>query len=459
MEWNQVIIKDLKKILNNNSGVALMMIMTSIIILMAIYGQFTFDSKISRIKAINIIDKSQAKLLAESGLQLAMARLKLYQAAYNKIQANKAAKDMVSGRLLNQLWEVPFIYPVPLTKDATIGLKNTIEKFHKESLLEGEMKVSIQNISNRLNLNLLRMDMAKFDPEANDPDATSQIDLGLMSERASDLSIAQTIYNILRTNIDLKKEKDELFQDRVDNLNYQNLISNLKFFISDYQSLNQDPFSSEAEDAFNRIPMRPKYGPMSSDSELYSIPGWNDELVELVKNEFSAHPFSQIDLNKITPTILKILFPEMSMNEDSIPDFYAYKDDPENPKFFNSLNDFKEYFVNIANLLDEEKFNERIKYLELKGIKFGPNPNFFKVVSEGSYNRSTYTLIAFVSLPVQNQNTPSTSSNNPLNNNQTNSNENDENNVSSTATTSSGNTNTQQSTQLLEPRVVEIQII
>jgi len=449
-----VIIKDLKKILNNKSGVALMMIMTSIIILMAIYGQFTFDSKISRIKATNIIDKSQAKLLAESGLQLAMARLRLYQAAYNKIQSNKAAKDIVSGRLLNQLWEVPFLYPIPLPKDATIGLKNTVEKFQEESLLEGEMNVSIQNISNRLNLNLLRMDMSKFDPEANDPDHTSQIDLGLMNERSSDLSIAQTIYNIIRTNVDLKKEKDELFYERANNLNYQNLISNLKFFISDYQSLNQDPFSSEAEDAFNRIPLRPKYGPMSSDSELYSIPGWNDEIVELVKNEFTAHPSSQIDLNKITPTILKILFPEMNVSEDSIPDFYAYKDDPEDPKYFNSINDFKNYFVRIANIMDEEKFDERIRYLELKGIRFGPNPNFFKVVSEGSYNRSTYTLIAFVSLPVQHQNTTSTSSTNNKNEN----NENSENNFNVNSNNTAPTSNPQQSTQLLEPRVVEIQI-
>ena len=72
---------DLKVILKNESGVALMMIMTAIILLMAIYGEFTFESKISRIKATNVMDRSQAKLLAESGLAMAMTRLKLYKEA------------------------------------------------------------------------------------------------------------------------------------------------------------------------------------------------------------------------------------------------------------------------------------------------------------------------------------------------------------------------------------------
>lgn len=69
--------QEISMILKNEGGVALMMIMTSIIILMAIYGEFTFDSKISRLKATNILDRSQAKLLAESGLQLGIARLRL----------------------------------------------------------------------------------------------------------------------------------------------------------------------------------------------------------------------------------------------------------------------------------------------------------------------------------------------------------------------------------------------
>ena len=124
--------KDAKLILGNDRGIALMMIMTAILLLMAIYGEFTFESKIARLKATNILDKSQAKLLAESGLQLAMTRLRLYKEAFNTVQKNANAKNMVQGQLLNQLWEVPFMFPIPVGAGANAALKATVEKFEKD---------------------------------------------------------------------------------------------------------------------------------------------------------------------------------------------------------------------------------------------------------------------------------------------------------------------------------------
>ncbi len=452
----KLIIKDWYKILSNDRGVALMMIITSIVILTALYGEFTFESKISRIKTTNILDKSQAKLLSESGLQMAMARLRLYKEAYNKVQANKQAKDFVSAQLLNQLWEVPYIYPIPITANASNVFKSSVDKFQEESLIEGEIKVNIQNISNRLNINLLRIDLSKINPNEDQNEISSQIDIGLVQDRSSTITIAQTIYNMLRINIENKKSKDEFFGERADNFNYQNMISSLKYYISDSQSLTQDPFSAEAEDEFQKLGVTPKFGPLASTTELHSIPGWNDEIIDLVQNEFSAHPSSQIDINKMTPTLLKVLLPIMGSNEEYIQDFYAYKDDPENPKFFNSTEDLKQYIVDVARLMNSTEFDERIKLFNSKGITFGPNPNFFKIISEGIYNRSTYTLIAFVTLPVQN--TPNSPTTNP-NSTNTNSNNEETDNSNTTSRNSNSNNNVaNQNTQLLEPRIIEIQV-
>lgn len=49
--------------------------------------------------------------------------------------------------------------------------------------------------------------------------------------------------------------------------------------------------------------------------------------------------------------------------------------------------------------MNENDFEARIKLFESKGISFGSNPNLFKIISEGTYNRSTYTLVAYVVLP------------------------------------------------------------
>lgn len=450
--------KDLKKILGNDRGVAIMMIMTAIVLLMAIYGEFTFESKISRIRATNILDRSQAKLLAESGVQLAMARLRLYKEAYNKVQGNANAKNMVSGQLLNQLWEVPFIFPIPIGASANRGFKDTVEKFQKETLLDGEMKVSIQNISNRMNLNLLRLDMTKYNPDINDGNQQDQTSLLNMSADAimTDVSIDQSLFFILKRLVDQKKDKDEAFADRNGNIKYQEMFTNLKYYISDFNSMNRDPMVGEAEADFQQIPLTPKYGPLSSSSELYTIPGWNDELIELIQNEFSVYPSTQIDFNKITSNMLKILIPNM-MDTD-IKEFFLWRDDPETPRYLNSLEDFKKYITQQERLMSETDFDNRMKLFQDKGISFGSNPNLFKIVSEGSYNRANYTMVAYVVLPKPGSTTPT--NNNPNNNNPNSPNNpnNPANNAPQDPNNPASNSANNQNAQLQDPRIIEIQI-
>src|SRR5690606_4315821 len=146
--------------------------------------------------------------------------------------------------------------------------------------------------------------------------------------------VDQSLYFLLKRLVDEKKEKDEGFEDRYGNINYQEMLTTLKYYISDYQTMNQDPLAGEAESNFQRIPLAPKFGPLGSASELYSVPGWNDELIELIQNEFSVYPTTQIDFNKLTTNMFKILIP--SVNDDEIREFFLWRDDPDQPKFINS---------------------------------------------------------------------------------------------------------------------------
>lgn len=421
-----------------------MMILTSIIILTAIYSQFTFDSKISRIKATNILDRSQAKLLAESGLQLAITRLRLYKEAYNKVQSSPEAKKLVTPQLLNQLWEVPFMFPIPVGKNVSQVFKETVAKFEKESMLDGTMKVSIQNISSRLNLNLLRVDVTKLktDDQGNvvPPETTSIFAQG--NEKSDEISFDQTLYLLLKRLVDEKKEKDEGFADRYGNLNYQELFTNLKYYMSDFQTMASDPLAGEAEATFQKVPLTPKYGPLGSASELYGIPAWNDELVELIKNEFSVYPTTLIDLNKITANMLKLFFPIMT--DDDVKAFFLYRDDPETPKQMNSVEDLKRYIVTEARLIAEEDFNKRMAAFQKSGISFGANPNLFKIVSEGEYNRAAYTLVAYVVLPPEEVTAPVKPPPKP--------------GEEPVPDTEKEKPDPKQNAQLLEPRIIEIQV-
>ncbi|HLT22258.1 MAG TPA: hypothetical protein VKZ84_02405 [Bacteriovoracaceae bacterium] len=452
-------IKDIKVILQNQKGVALIMIMTAIIFLLAIYSEFTFESKISRIKTTNILDKAQAKLMAESGLQMAMTRLKLYVEAHNKVQGNENAKGAVSPQLINQLWEVPFMYPIPVPPNSGAAFAATVADFEKESILEGEMRVTIQSISNRINLNQLRMSYLTFNPEVDSEKISTPLDTSQTAIH-DDVSIDQSLYYMLRTLVDRKSDTDEVFAEKYSRVNYQELISSLKYYISDQGILAQDPFAAQASAGFQQNNITPKYGPLSSSSEIYAIPGWDDELVELIKNEFSFYPTNQIDLNKVTGNMLKLLFPNLM--EDDIKEFFEYKNDPVRPRYFNSPEDLKQYFVNTARNLSEEYFNQRIEMFTKQGMTFSSNPNLFRIVSEGIYNRANYTLVAIVSVSNTTTNTSPTPNdpNNPNNQNpnQAGNNQNQNPNNQSGNQGNNATTDTNKNTQLLEPRIIEIQV-
>lgn len=456
-----MIFKDLSHILKNQKGVALIMIMTTIIFLLMIYSEFTFESKISRIKTTNILDKSQAKLMAESGLQMAITRLKLYVEAYNKVQTNETAKTTVSPQLLNQLWEVPFMYPIPVPNGAAAAFKSTVEKFQQESILDGEMRVSIQSISNRINLNQLRLSYLTYNPDTDFDKVSSRLDT---SETAilNDVSVDQSLYYMLKTLADRKKDTDEIFAEKYSRINYQELVSNLKFYMSDQGVLAQDPYSAQASANFQQADITPKYGPLGSSSEIYAIPGWDDELVELVKNEFSFYPTNQIDLNKLSANMLKLLFP--TLMENDIEEFFAFKNDPTKVRYFNTTEDLKKYFVSTARNLTEDYFNQRIELFTKQGFTFSSNPNLFKIVAEGIYNRSNYTIIAIVSVGSMTTSNPSSANpNNPNDPNNPNApinpNGGTPNPQGTTGGTGGGNGGaTDQKTQLYEPRIIEIQV-
>ena len=151
------------KILKNQSGVAIMMVLSAIVLLTTIMMNFSFDSNVNKIKAANIENKGQAKLTAESGLQFAMARLKLYQEAFNYLEKNKAAKDFATPEVLNSIWNFPFVYPIPVSSNMNAIQKESIAKFEKNTFLDGELKLTINNLSQKINLNLLRISLLDED--------------------------------------------------------------------------------------------------------------------------------------------------------------------------------------------------------------------------------------------------------------------------------------------------------
>lgn len=383
---------DLQKILKNEKGIALLLVITAIVLLTSIMMSFSFDTNVNKLKAYNIEDRGQARLTAEAGVKFAMARLRLYQEAFNYVEKNPSVKDFAKPQMLNSIWNFPFVYPIPISSKMNQIQKDAINKFQEGTFLEGQMRLVITNISNRINLNMLRVSLMEVENQNNGNNQGGSQN----TEEDEEYAIETQLVKSLKFSIERKSIKDDYFSSLYMGVDPVVLVNILMVNASDPASLNDD---GGARGMFDEIGSNPKRAPFSSWSEVYSLPGWDDELVELIKNEFTVHGAIMIDLNKMTEKLLRLLIP--NINDEEVKDFFKYRDDPEAPKFFNSIDDFKNYIVNIGTIMSSDNFDERIKKFEAKGLKFGPSPSLFKVISTGTKGRATYTLTTYVVMPAK----------------------------------------------------------
>ena len=109
--------------------------------------------------------------------------------------------------------------------------------------------------------------------------------------------------------------------------------------------------------------------------------------------------------------------------------------------------------------MGETQFDEHLKKFSDQGIKFGPAPSVFQIISVGEVNRSTYTLTAYVVLPAvpEKRKLPETDEDGEIIPPAKPSTGTDEDEDEDEDGEGSGETDeSKQKTQLLEPRIVEI---
>jgi type II secretory pathway component PulK len=431
--------------LESERGVAILMVLSAVTLLTAILSDFIFETKLNKLKTYNSQDKFQARLNAESGLRFALARLKMYQEAFNMIQKNESTQGRIKQDDLNLIWNVPFIYPIPQSSDISIIQKSAIEEFEKNTVLQGELKLEIVNASQLLNVNILKISSLVDKKKNQTSSESSEQDSG---EVDKEFTLDAQLATMLKDGIEKKRETDEEFNNRYADKDANELIGAIKHFVSEQDSY-EDSYTQALNANYASRDFTIKHAPLSSISEIYMIEGWDDQIADLISNELTVHGSVLIDLNKITNKTLKILLP--SLDEEQIKEFFKYRDDPKNPKSFNNIDDFKNYVVNTANFMSDGAFNDRIKKFEKAGLKFGAAGTLFKVISVGSYNRANYTLTAFVTLPAKPLPPPS----NKKTVNQQNSNiDNPEESEATGSTTAEEKK--KQPIELLVPRVVEV---
>jgi hypothetical protein len=375
------------------------MVIAAVSIMTFLLADFTFETKLNKIKIYNQIEKDQARLNAEAGVNFALAKLRLYQTGRNLVEKTESLKGVVNPSDVESIVTMPFAVPIPAGIATNLIQKTALEEFTSNSLVQGNIIVTVTPVAGFLNPNNMRVTKVKGDDD-RDPDYGS-FDDNDKKKLPPQAYIEKKLIDTLQSAFDSKRESDDEFDALYGNLEPKMLIKELKYFVNDPDNFN-DSEKSEIEILYSKEEITPKHAPMRSIDEMYLLAGWDDDIVNLIKDRLTTHEVSIIPVNKITSDQLKIIFPQIT--EEQIEEFFKYRDgDPETkepPKEFKTEVDFKNVIVGRLGVLNDQEYTERIKEFENAGLKIGVAGKLYKVVSTGSYKRSTYKLTAYVDLPI-----------------------------------------------------------
>ena len=385
--------------LKNERGIAMLLVMSSLVFLTILLATFSYDTELNRIRTSNIQEKLNAKLNAESGLKFALAKLKIYQLLINKLERNARVKSIVKPGMMESLILQPFMYPIPLLKEMNIIQKAAIREFEESVLIQGSVNVIISKVSGFINPNNMII-------RRSNRVRRRYVDIVGNEKAKRDLTppasmIQDRLIDLLTKLIKEKKDKDEEFASKHEDISPFNLVQELRFYISSKRNITYD-ISSHFQPIYDSKGITPKHAPLNSLDELYLLAGWTDDIVDLVKDHLTVHESSTIQVNEMNEEQLTGIFPEIE--KEQVKEFFIYRDGNEELEEeshpFSSTNEFKGFLVNNLGL-SEEIYRQRVEELLMAGIHFDTTGKLYKVVSTGEFNRAKYKITAFIDLPIK----------------------------------------------------------
>jgi hypothetical protein len=404
----------IEKTLKNEQGIALILVLGVITILTFLLADFTFETKLNKIKIYNQQDKIQARLNAEAGLNFSLAKLRMYQEGRNKIEKDENLKSAFPTSDLESIIIQPFVFPPPVSSKANIIQRSAANEFLKKIIFRGEVSVVISKVSGFLNPNGLRIQpkitTAGIDPEDGTPTPSTIETDGKNPAQDEDKTPPQPAWVVIEKKmietlellLKEKNDSDEIFHLHYANTDASYLIKELRYYVSDKGTF-QDSLKGGIEAKFDEKKITPKFSPMTSIDELYLLPSWDDAIVDLIKDRMSVHEVSIIAINELTLQDLKILFP--AINNIQIEEFFKYRDGDEDKKIkgkkFKDAEDFKRVVVSELNIVSDSDYLERINSLKNAGLVIDTAGKLYKVNSRGVMNNAVYNLIAYIDLPIK----------------------------------------------------------
>jgi len=390
--------------LTDRKGVALFIVLASMATLGIFVSEITYVAAINQKLAYDRLDQVKALALAKSGLRLSLLRIKAYselKKTLKKLGADSGpAASMIPAGMLDKVWSEPLTIPFSGDISSLPGpLKGALEKFRKDSGMEGKLYLSIKAQSSKFNLNgpvaaFARLPQTSGSPSASpvpgtaEPGATPAV---FSAEQARQLLGEQ-----IRSSFNSRFESDEGFRDEYRSFRVDDLIEEILGWADLAYETNREQSS----------PYPFKKAPFYHISELHQLPSMDDRIYDLLASQFHAGASSKLNVNTIQEAVLKALVPGITKEE--VKKFYEVRDGgpaeaggaATQGQPFRSAEDFYKYLKERVQFYQgsETRIQDLKNALSQRGIEIVTDETDFLVHIEATVNQTKKTLEAMVSL-------------------------------------------------------------
>lgn len=377
-----------QKYKQNETGIALFMVLSAVAVLAVLVSEFTYISQISQSIAFSSLDQLKAHYTAKSGLKIALLRLKAYQQA----KAIKKSLPPTIGGVIEKIWSFPFQYPIP-TNIPGLGAiqKDAIQKFQDESNLEGSFSILIESESSKYNLNSILPNMMErlSTSTASYPmpsPTTSPTTSPTSSDEAQEAR--NGLHDYLEAILSAEFQTNKNFAENYRELRLNELID----AIAAWSDARYEQRISQSREG---IPM--KRAPLYSFSELHMVPSLSDDLFELLSKSLNLRFSNELNINTINSKTLTGILPKINKNETET--FFKYRDSPDADQSFQSIDDFYKYLQKtVSGYKSDQDIKDLKDLLNKRHIQLITEEIYFKITVQAKMNRSIRIFEVWVSL-------------------------------------------------------------
>ena len=276
----------------SKKGVALIMAMTTLILMVWVASEVSTDSTIEYVVNSQEINRIKAFYSARSSLDLALLRIKVYQ------QASKLPLPPGFAKQLNMIWSFPFAWPLPIAAETSLAAKDDIEGAAKASIFDGQYTHTITDEGSKIDIN----------------------DLGSPSKTLREITKKQIL-----TIFESKLQNDDKFREVYANFNFTELVNRIADWMSDKNSTEN---GGDKRQVFRELgeTYPPNRGFRTMD-EMRLVPGMTEEFFNVMSPSVTIYGSKAINPNTASKDILKSLDP--GMTEEAIRDAIERRDDED----------------------------------------------------------------------------------------------------------------------------------